>query len=361
MASFRTGRVERLLARDPDLIKAEVSLSDETIEAHGYPGMLGALAPGDRVVVNTTGLDLELGTGGVGFLLWNLDGRGPPGPGEGHIVKMRYTPWQTNVATIEEPDSLHHERLAEAGSLEGMPVVACGLHSQIAGVAAGIRALAPEARIAYLMSDAGALPLAWSDLVRRLRRAGMLDVTCTHGHAFGGDLEAVNVFSGLIALRHAAGADVVVAAMGPGAVGTATALGSTSLEQGQTLDAAGALGGRALACLRISFADPRARHRGVSHHCLTSLGTVARGRCTVVVPELEPERSQEVLRQLEGAGVTAARHDVTTGDGEPGLRLLDAAGVEPTVMGRSPRGDPHAFLAAAAAGACAARMLVARP
>ena len=137
-----------------------------------------------------------------------------------------------------------------------MPVVACGLHSQIAGVAAGIKAAEPEARVGYLMTDGGALPLAWSRLVSALRGAGLMDSTCTSGHAFGGDLEAVNIFSGLAALRHAAAADVAIVSMGPGVVGTATALGFSGIEQGQVLDAAFALRGRGYACLRISFSDP---------------------------------------------------------------------------------------------------------
>ena len=45
--------------------------------------------------------------------------------------------------------------------------------------------------------------------------------------------------------------------MGPGVVGTGTLLGHTALEQGQILDAANALGGRSIVCLRISFADER--------------------------------------------------------------------------------------------------------
>ena len=356
MASFRTGRIVSVTGGSADLVRAIVETDAGNIEADGFPELLGSLAPGDRVVVNTTGIDLGLGTGGVGFLLWNLDGSGPEGPGRGHIMKMRYTPWQHNVLAAEEPSSPHHEQLGDTRSLHGLPVVACGLHSQLAGVAAGIKAAAPQARVGYLMSDGGALPLAWSRLVKDLRAAGLLDVTCTHGHAFGGDLEAVTVFSGLVALATAGAADVVVAAMGPGSVGTGTALGTTALEQGQVLDAAGALDGRPFATLRISFSDRRERHRGVSHHSLTSLMTAARGRCTVVVPRLELEQDELVSRQLRRAGV-AERHTIIEADGGPGLLTLQEAGVTVSSMGRSPEEDPSPFLAAAAAGTVAGRAL----
>ena len=60
--------------------------------------------------------------------------------------------------------------------------------------------------------------------------------------------------------------------MGPGVVGTGTALGTTALEQAPILDGANALGARSMAVPRISFADPRPRHQGLSHHSLTALG-----------------------------------------------------------------------------------------
>jgi hypothetical protein len=350
---FATGVVAEVIEARPDLVRVVVDLPGGAVEADGYPGMLGPVAVGDVVVVNTVGLELGLGTGGVGFLLWDLDGPGPEAAGPGHIVKLRYSPWQTAVLAAEEPASPHHEALTAVEAIDGLPVVACGLHSQLAGVVAGIRAATPRARIGYLMSDAGALPLAWSRLVRRLRQASLVDVTCTYGHAFGGDLEAVNVFSGLAALRVAGDVDVAVVAPGPGIAGTGTALGYSAIEQGQVLDAATALGGRAVAALRLSFSDVRSRHRGVSHHTLTALAIAARERCTVALPELPAAEMEVVLRQLDMRGV-AARHELRRAAGEPGVALLEAAGVEPASMGASLSASPELWLAASAAGEVAA-------
>ncbi|HZJ50716.1 MAG TPA: DUF3866 family protein [Actinomycetota bacterium] len=353
MATFVEAEIVEVIEESAGLVLVRVEAGESLFEAAGFPSMLGPLHLGDRIVVNTTGIDLELGTGGVGFVLWNLDGAGPQDRGPGHIVKLRYTPWQMNVAAAEAPESPHHEALAGASELGGMPVVACGLHSQIAGVAAGIKARAPEARVGYLMTDGGALPLAWSRLVSGMRAAGLVDSTCTSGHAFGGDLEAVNVFSGLAALRHASAVDVVVVSLGPGVVGTATALGFSGIEQGQVLDAAFALQGRGYACLRISFADARARHRGVSHHTLTALAVAARERATAVLPRLGAQEMDLVRRQLAALG---ERHDLIEEDGHPGLDLLLDSGVEVTTMGRSISEAPEGFLAAAA-GSAAARAL----
>jgi hypothetical protein len=323
----------------------------EAIVAAAYPDMIGELTEGNRVVVNVTALELGLGTGGVGFVLWNLSSD-PDDSISGHIMKLRYTPWQRDVLAAEAPESPHHERLAEVVSIGGVPVVACGLHSQVAAVAAGIRSAAPEARIGYLMTDSAALPLALSDLVRSLEEAGLLHATCTAGHAFGGDLEATNVFSGMAALVHAASCDVVVAGMGPGVVGTGTRLGFTAMEQGQLLDAATALGGRSIAALRVSFDDERERHEGISHHTLTALAIAAREPTTIAVPKLAPERSNLIARQLRESG-GCDRHATQVVDGRPALVVLGEVGLDPTTMGRPMSDSPESFLAAGAAGVLA--------
>lgn len=353
MAAFRSGVVEEVLAHSPDLIRLRVRVAGSSMEAFAFPAMIPPLEAGHRVVVNTTGIELGLGTGGVAFVLWNLDSSEAVEAGRGHIVKMRYTPWQSEVVAAEAPEGRHHAAVRDATSLHGMPVVTCGLHSQVAGIAAGLRAAAPRARIGYLMTDGGALPLAWSRLVGNLRDAGLIDVTCTAGHAFGGDIEAVNVFSGLLALRHGEGADAVVVALGPGVVGTGTRFGNTALEQGQLLDAAGALDGRSVAALRISFADPRPRHAGLSHHTATALATVARDRTLVALPRLDVPRLEALMTQLDEAGITA-KHDVTVEEPGPGLGLLEELGLRPSSMGRPFEEVPELFAAGAAAGAAAA-------
>ncbi|MEA2499627.1 MAG: hypothetical protein QOH26_2032 [Actinomycetota bacterium] len=356
MAAFRTCRVTEIIETSDDIVRAKVDSDNGPIEAIGWPRMLGSLSEGDRVVVNTTGLELDLGTGGAGFILWNLDGDGAVEPGPGHIMKMRYTPWQTEVLAVDAPESAHHERLKETRSIAGMPVVVCGLHSQVAGAVAGIKAARPAARIGYLMTDGAALPIGWSDLVRHLRRSELLDITCTSGHAFGGELEVVNVYSGLVALREIGEVDAVVVAMGPGVVGTDTVLGFTGIEQGPLLDAVTALEGAAIACLRISFVDQRERHLGISHHSLTTLALAARERCTVVMPELRDERQELLQDQLRAAGIYD-RHDVVVRDGGEGLRLLASKGLKPSSMGRTIDETPELFVSASAAGAEAASRL----
>ena len=353
MPRFATGVVARVLTERRGVVRLVVRLGAEERRATGFADILGPVAPGDRVVVNTTAVDLGLGSGGEDFVLWNLERPAAGRLSGGHILKLRYTPWQIDTLSAEAPESEHHATLAEATSLDGMPVVACELHSQIPAVVAVLKRRLPAVRIAYVMTDGAALPLAHSNLVAQLRKEGLVDLSITCGHAFGGDLECVNVFSALVAARHAGRAGVAVVAMGPGIVGTQTVLGHTGMEQGQVLSAAASLGGLPIAALRMSFADPRERHRVVSHHTLSALRYAALARSIVAVPELEDDRLGQVLDRLAAAGVTE-RHDVRVVDASEALPALDHFGLAPKTMGRSVADDPAFHLAAGAAGLIAA-------
>ena len=189
------------------------------------------------------------------------------------------------------------------------------------------------------MPDGGALPAWFSRTCAALREAGWLAATVTAGQAFGGDLETVTVHTGLLAARHVLGADVAVVAQGPGNLGTGTRWGFSGVAAGEAVNAAAALGGRPVASLRVSEADPRERHRGVSHHSLTAYGRVALARADVVVPELAGEFGK--LGRGEAAAGLAGRHDVVTVpvDGlEEALRACPGAAVDDGPRpGRGPR------------------------
>src|SRR4029078_4173129 len=129
-------------------------------------------------------------------------------------------------------------------------------------------------------------PLAMSDLVASIRAKGLIDATVTCGHAFGGDYEAVSVFSALAGAPRVAHADAAVIVMGPGIVGTNPRLGFSGMEVGPILDAASGLAGVPIACLRVSFADGRDRHVGLSHHSATALRIHTRDPIQVAGPRV---------------------------------------------------------------------------
>jgi hypothetical protein len=292
---FRTGAVTEILEERPGLQRVLV----DGERAYVLTQLIGTVAVGDRVVVNTTAVDLGLGTGGWHVVHWNLDRTEIDEPGPGHIMKLRYTSLQVDTGAGEEGVDLPER-------LDGLPVVACGLHSQVPVVAAVVRHLLPEARIVYVMTDGGSLPMALSDVVHQLRERGLLDLTITAGHAFGGEVEAVNTHSALALARHH-GADVVIAGIGPGVVGTGTKLGHTGLDVVTTLDATAALGGVPVVALA-----------GVGRQ--------------LVVPSPDDEDVPDVAALLAGHG----------------LRV--------TSMGRGPEDDPAFFAWAGAAGVAAARI-----
>jgi hypothetical protein len=351
MPSFRTGRVVRMLSERPGLQRVEVDLGAGPERAYVLDRLTGTVAPGDDVVVNTTAVELGLGTGGWHVVHWNLARSEWSEKGPGHIIKARYTSLQTDVGSAEE----HFDpELADVESIDGMPVVAAALHSQVPAVAVSFKDLRPEARLAYVMTDGAALPLALSDLVADLRDRDLIDATITCGHAFGGDFEAVSVYSALAVARHVIGADAVVIAMGPGIVGTGTRLGFSGIEVGPALDAAAGLRGDPIVCLRVSFADERPRHQGVSHHTLTTLRLACRSRVTIPVPRVGGEQEARIRIDLEDAGL-AARHDIVGVDAPDIIGAFAAHDLRISSMGRPADADPVLFQAAAAAGVLAAQ------
>ena len=79
--------------------------------------------------------------------------------------------------------------------------------------------------------------------------------------------------------------DAAVVLMGPGVVGTNSKWGTTALEQGDYLNAVQILSGVPIALVRMSEADERPRHFGISHHTLTVLLDLARPGCVVPLPK----------------------------------------------------------------------------
>jgi len=348
MLHRRLGTVVRVLSERPGA--QEILVGDD--QAINYPDLTGRVEVGDEVLLNTTAVDLGLGTGGVHFVIANLSRPiGEVDDSPGHIMKLRYTPHQTAVLSIEEDDSPHQSEIQEFESLDGVPVVCCELHSQIAPAAAAMKVGTDyQARIAYVMTDGGALPISFSRLVAELKEKGLLDATITCGQAFGGDIEAINIYTGLIAAKQVAKADAAIVCQGPGNAGTGSRFGFSGIQQGEALNACNVLNGSAIAVPRMSFADPRERHRGLSHHTLTILTDIVRSLVLVPIPD---DKFADQLSKLP--------HKLRILDGEPGLAELKRKGIEVTTMGRSVEEDREFFLAASAGGALAAEMLAARP
>jgi hypothetical protein len=330
MPSFRTLRVAEITAERTGLQRVRL---DDGSRAYALTQLIGTVAVGDEVVVNTTAVELGLGTGGWHVVHWNLSRRELHQPGPGHIMKVRYTSLQTDTGAAEE----HLGPAAGMPHLGGVPVLVGGLHSQLGVAAAVIARARPGTRVSYVMTDGAALPLALSDLVADLCDRRLLVGTITAGQAFGGDLEAVSVPSALhlaVAVQHA---EIVVVAMGPGVVGTDTTLGTTSVEVAAVMAAAERLGGSPVPIVRASSGDMRDRHRGISHHTRSAMALLA---TPVDVP---------VPVELADDAASLAPHRAVVVDPGDVVAALDAAGLHVTTMGRGPSEDPVFFRAVGAA------------
>ncbi|MBO8128855.1 MAG: DUF3866 family protein [Peptococcaceae bacterium] len=356
MIRFRQGKVHAVIAERPGVTEIIVSTEGQKRKAINYNELTGPVAVGDSVVLNTTAVHLGLGTGGFDFVMANFNNQAGDAGGAGHIMKLRYTPSQVKVLAAEEDQSPYGNTLKRCQSLAGIPVIIGTLHSMVGPSVATIKYLCPQLRIAYLMTDGAALPIAFSKLISELKQKRLLEATITCGHAFGGDFEAVNAYSGLLVARVAARADIIVAAMGPGIVGTGSTFGHSAVEQGELVNAVNILGGKPIAIPRLGFSDTRSRHQGVSHHTLTALGRVALTPATIPIPNLEKERQAFIMRQLDDAGITR-KHEVVFAEGEAVVDALRHFELKVTTMGRGVDEERAFFLAAGAAASLAVNMV----
>jgi hypothetical protein len=307
--SLRRGRVSAVRERVEGLVRLEV----DGAACVAYPSLTGPVALDDEVLVNVQARELELGSGGFDVLYANLSrGIGLEPDAGAHVMVLPYTPLQ-HARRFEE------EAGEPAARLDGMPVVCCSLHSQVAPVCAALAGL----RVVYVQLEGGALPVALSDTVRELQARGLVEAVAAAGACFGGDVECVSVWSAL-AWTKGRDADIAVCSIGPGIVGTGTRLGHGGLAAVTAANAALALGGQPVVAARVSEADGRERHRGVSHHTQAVLGLVL--------------------------------GDVAVGENGEGWQ--DAcAGLPLSHMGRGPDQDPAFFEAAFAAGRTARQLV----
>ncbi|MDR0366410.1 MAG: DUF3866 family protein, partial [Bifidobacteriaceae bacterium] len=198
-------------------------------------------------------------------------------------------------------------------------------------------------------TDGAALPIAFSKTVATLKSTGAIATTITAGQAYGGDVEAVSLHSALLAAKHVAKADIAICIQGPGNLGTDTKWGFSGVAAGDGVNAISILGGRPVGCLRVSGADARPRHHGLSHHSLTAYGSVALRPAALAVPLFEGDLAALGTAVVAAAAPLAERHRLIE---VPLDGLWEALAQTPglSTMGRNLDQDPAAFGAAAAAG-----------
>lgn len=341
----------RLALRRGTVVSAQpllVEVDGERRPAWADVGLLGEMREGDEVIVNVAALDLELGSGGFDVVHVNLT-RGLEGGagGEEHVMKLNYTSLQNAVEPVESGDW----RDGPAGPEENAVAVAVlPLHGHLAPAAWAATGAEPDLRVGFVQSGGGALPGALSRDVATLRERGLLCGHITAAPAYGGEHEALSTVGALDAAARL-GWDAALVGPGPGIIGSETSYGHGGMTALDSAHAALSLRLPTLLSPRMSSADRRDRHRGLSHHTGAVLELLL-SPVRVAAPEVAVAEAGTALRSLRESCGT--RHDLAPVPVD--LDAYASSGLPTTTMGRELGEDPLFFAAPLAAGALLARV-----
>lgn len=349
MIDREIGTVQRIIYEDDQIQELFVLIEHKQYKAMNFISLTGRCSSKNRVLLNTTAIRLQLGTGGYHYIIANLDNCEKVQEKKGHIMKMRYTPFQVAIQSMEEQGSPYHKRIKDFKSLNDMPIIVGSLHSMLAPAVAFLKYYNPQLNITYIMSDGASLPISISKSVRELKQKRLIDHTITYGNAFGGDYEAVNIYTALIGAKEITKCDIAIVTMGPGIVGTGTEYGFTGVEQGMIIDAVNTLGGKPIAIPRISFADKRERHFGLSHHSATTFRKITKTHATISFPILNNKQKMSILKKQIQESHLLEMHTIQYKEVKELEDILKYFEIKVSTMGRRYRQDPEFFLSAAAA------------
>jgi hypothetical protein len=356
LIEFTKATVSKIVSRKKETTEVILDIDHEQKRAINYNSITGVIEVGDPVLVNTTACTLNLGTGGYHFIMANWNTSGLKLKGEGHGIKLKYTPIQSKFLLSEEyhanKNFFNHNL-----HLHGKLVMVGELHSMLSPLCAYLKYFSNECiRIGYIMTDHGALPLAFSRNVAVLKEKNILDVTATTGNAFGGDFECVNIYSSLQAVFSIGQCDIVIITMGPGSLGTGTKYGFSGLELGLYVNLVISMGGKAFYIPRIGFNDQRIRHRGISHHSLTVLKDIIQPPMTLVLPFMKKNYQNIVYTQLKRHGLLS-KFNTAFSDGSSILSAIEHYGLCPKTMGRGIDQEPLFFYTLGALGSYVLKVL----
>ncbi|HEU4739199.1 MAG TPA: DUF3866 family protein [Solirubrobacterales bacterium] len=315
-----------VVSTDPLLVE----VAGEQRPAWADEVLLGEMHEGDEVVVNVAALDLGLGSGGFDVVHVNLT-RGLAGDGvegDAHVMKLNYTSLQHPVEPAERRDP----NPRSSASCLVLP-----LHGHLAPAAWAVSQVSPGLRVGYVQTGGGALPGSFSRDVAESCERGLLVGHITAAPAYGGELEALSVIGALDAAAEL-GWDAVLVGPGPGIIGSDTAYGHGGMAALDSAHASLSLNLPTTISPRLSAADPRDRHRGLSHHTQTVLNLLL-----APVDVVLPEGADQIPGDLDDS-----KHRLHYAPAD--LDGYAASGLPTKTMGRSLDDDPLFFSAPLAAG-----------
>ncbi len=335
----------RLKLRRGVVVSAEplkVEVDGERRAAWADTALLGEMQEGDEVVINVEAVDLGLGSGGFDVVHVNLT-RGLEGAGAAgeHVMKLNYSSLQHPVEPVEPPLPASPDKPLKGAPEQFAPVLVLPLHGHLAPAAWAADQASPGIKLGYVQTAGGALPGSLSRDVAELRERGLIRGHITAAPSYGGEYEAISVAGALDAAVHELGWDAIIAGPGPGIIGSDSRLGHGGMAALDTAHASLALGLPTLLSPRLSSADPRERHRPVSHHTLTVMQLLLSG-VQVPVPSSEPV---PIAVLATAAGWRHRLHEAAVD-----LDGYEASKLPARTMGRTLAEDPLFFSAALASG-----------
>ncbi len=349
-------KLRRGTVLEADRGEITVDVDGERRRAWADVSMVGPIEAGDDVVVNTAALDLGLGSGGYDIVHVNLT-RGLVGghpPAGVHVMKLNYSSIQHAVDPVELP--------ADSVALPSrmMPVLVLPLHGHLAP-AAWAAARSGLQRVGFIQGAGGGLPGSLSGDLRELRERGLIAGTITASPSYGGEREAISLVGAMHAAAEGSEWDAVIVGPGPGILGSSTRYGHGGMAALEAAHSALALGLPTVVSPRMSAADPRPRHLGLSHHTRSVLELLLAG-VEVPVPRGlvdlwpdQPEAGEPVTILEEARGGFHRLREVPVDI--PGYA---GSGLPQRTMGRDLSEDRLFFAAPLAAGGALAEISAGR-
>lgn len=355
MLSLEKGKVIEIIYQDNKIQILNVENKNEFLieKSINYIEETGMCAVEDLVVINTIGNRLGLGTGGYNFVYLNLSNKSGEGKvldrNHGHIIKMKYTPGQIRVKAVEE--RIEYKNVFDVEpKLLPRPVVYAILHSMISPLVTTIKYIMPNAIISCVYTYGGAMNANNSFTLKRLRSSGLLNSVITTGECYGGDYEAINITTGIIFGLGKLNSDIIIVCCGPGVAGSSTYYGFSTFDFIGPIYIAKLLDLFPVLIPRISMADKRERHKGVSMQSLSILQTID---FPVHVPVYKDNEDIEgfnyIYNQLSDNGIIN-KHKVQFIDDPIIKKAIDFANINTRVMGRNYIEDPSFFNNCSSAG-----------
>jgi len=317
--------------------------------AYVFKKFSGIVKPGNKVVLNTTATSLNLGTGGYDFVICILAERHISFEDEkiSHLIKLNYTPLQFSIPVVEESKDYiealnqfeNHKKLKSS-------VAALTIHSHLLPFLLGVKTRNPDVRTAVVLDDSSCLPAFLSSVLNYIRENRLTDAIITVGQAFGGTHEAINHASAFIYASFALKATIIVAVPGFGLKGTGSKFGHSAIRTAEVLFYAESLGAKAYLVPRVSFADNRERHFGLSHHT-SEIAEIKKNGFYLLIPEINHEAGSIINEKIAPLKELALCFSINEA---AALKVLESHENMLRSMGRGLRDDPYFFIVPFACG-----------